>query len=90
MDFDEGAVTVAQLAEGIEGLDDASALGPATAGAAGQGNDGHRSVGQGIQAQFAIAVRDAGRGVEDVVTAYIFDLAVDRQAILSQADATAA
>ena len=51
MQFDEIAMFAAQLDKGIDRFDHACALGPAAAGAAGQRDDGHSPLSQGIQAQ---------------------------------------
>ena len=83
MRFDEVAMPSAQLAEGIERLDHAGALRPATAHAAGQGDHGDTPFGQRLHAQRAMPrIEFIGRG--------IFDVARDRQTILRQTNAAGA
>ena len=50
VDFDEGAMAAAESAEGMQRLDDARALRPTAADAAGQRHHGDGSLGEGFQA----------------------------------------
>ena len=82
--FDEVAMPAAELAERIERLDHARALGPAAAHAAGQRDHGDTPFGQRLHAQ-----RSRCRGSSSSGTASSIWLR-DRQAILRQADAAGA
>ena len=48
MDFEESAMPAAQLAEGVERLDDARAFGPAAADSAGEGDHGGQAGGERV------------------------------------------
>ncbi len=91
MHFDEAAVLAAKLAERIQRLHDARALGPAAAHAAGKRNHRHRACRQGLIAESRDSSRATpSRGVKNIVRADVGDAAADGKAILRQSHAAAA
>ena len=88
--FDEGAVAPAQFAERMQRLDHARALGPAAAGAGGQGDHRHLAVPQGLQAELLRARAQALRRSVASTTSLVLHVLDDRaggQPVLGQADA---
>ena len=91
--LDEVAVLAAHAGKGIERLDHAGALGPATAGAARQRHHRHRAIRQRVHAERAQLLRLAlgkPRYVHDIARRHILDRGAHRQPVLRQADAPAA
>ena len=89
VDLDEAAVAAAELAERVEGLDHARALGPAAAHAAGERNHGDAAGCERFLAGAAAGLGDL-RGLGQVAGADVFDDGVHRQAVLRQANAAGA
>ena len=87
VEFEEAAVLAVEQDEGVDGLDDAGACGPAAADTGGQGDDGDLAVAEGGAAAFDGFGRDGARGVEEVGVVDVADIGIDGEAVTGEVDA---
>ena len=87
MDFQKRPVATAELGKGMQGLDDARALGPAAADPGGKCHHGDFAVRQRRFPGTSVGIGQARAAVQHIPRFDIADVAAGRQTVLRQADA---